>query len=378
LTPADAVGRTRLLILQPTPFCNIDCDYCYLPTRSDRHRMPYEIVEAAIRFVFDHELPAPDFTIVWHGGEPLVLPAAWYRVAFRRAASMAPTGAVLRHAIQTNGTLIDGEWCGFFREVPIKVGVSVDGPQWLHDRRRRTRSGGGTFTRVMRGIDMLRRNGVPFHAICVVTEATLDFADELMDFFLKEDIRNIGFNLEEIEGINKTSTLLRPGTERRFRNFFARVIARAQKAYPPILVREQQELLACLQHPAFGRLSSNTSNEPFGFITVSSRGAIFTFSPELAGLTDPTYRNFSVGQLPGDTLPDILSRQSFQRMKADIDEGTEMCRTSCKYFDLCLGGAPANKLAEKGSFAKAETLYCRLAHQALADVILDDLEQSLA
>ncbi len=116
MTPADVSGRTRLLILQPTPFCNIDCSYCYLPARNDRHRMPYEIVEAAVRFVFDNALPASDFTVVWHGGEPLVLPPAWYREAFRRAASAAPAGAVLPHAMQTNAMLIDDEWCELFRD----------------------------------------------------------------------------------------------------------------------------------------------------------------------------------------------------------------------------------------------------------------------
>jgi len=377
LTPADVAGRTRLLILQPTPFCNIDCDYCYLPTRSDRHRMPYEVVEAAIRFVFDHDLPAPDFTVVWHGGEPLVLPVAWYRKAFQHAASAAPAGAILPHAMQTNGTLINDEWCRFFKDVPIKLGVSIDGPQRLHDRRRKTRSGAGTFSQVMRGIDKLRRHEIGFHVICVVTDATLEAADELMDFFLKEDLRNIGFNLEEIEGVNKSSTLLGQALEGRYRSFFARVIARAQQAYPPAVIREQQELLASLQHPAFGKLLQSTNNEPFGFMTVSSRGAIFTFSPELAGLSDPTYGDLAIGQLPGDTLADIFSRQPFQHIWADVDAGNKMCKASCRYFDLCLGGAPSNKLAENGSFATSETSYCRLAHQALADVVLANLELGL-
>ena len=125
--------------------------------------MPYEIVEAAVRFVFEHGLPAPDFTVagVWHGGEPLVLPPAWYREAFRRAASAAPAGAVLPHAMQTNAMLIDDEWCELFREMPIRVGVSIDGPQWLHDGRRRTRSGGGTFLRAMRQKSM-RCGGMVF------------------------------------------------------------------------------------------------------------------------------------------------------------------------------------------------------------------------
>ena len=85
MTPADAIGRTRLLILQPTPFCNIDCNYCYLPTRNDRHRMPYEIVEAAVRFVFDHQLACAGFH---------------HRVAWRRAIGAA--GCVVSRGFPTH------------------------------------------------------------------------------------------------------------------------------------------------------------------------------------------------------------------------------------------------------------------------------------
>ncbi len=96
----------------------------------------------------------------------------------------------------------------------------------------------------MRGIDALRRNGIPFHVICVVTEATLDAADELMDFFLQEDIRDIGFNIEEIEGINRTSSLLKPGIEARYRSFLHASSPVRGRPAPPVTIREQHELLA--------------------------------------------------------------------------------------------------------------------------------------
>ena len=153
IAPADCAGRTRLLILQSTPFCNINCEYCYLPGRDDRHRMPFDIVESAVRFVFDNALAAPDFTIVWHSGEPLVLPVDWYRQAFASAARGAPAGTKLPHSVQTNGMLVDDAWCGFFQEHAVRVGVSLDGPAGLHDSRRRTRSGQGTHAQPRGGGD---------------------------------------------------------------------------------------------------------------------------------------------------------------------------------------------------------------------------------
>ena len=378
ITPADCAGRTRLLILQSTPFCNIDCGYCYLPARDDRHRMPFEIVEAAVRFVFDNSLAAPDFTIVWHSGEPLVLPVDWYRQAFAAVARGAPAGLHIPHSVQTNGMLVNEEWCNFFHQHSVRVGVSLDGPAWLHDARRRTRSGKGTHARVMQGIDMLRSHGVPFHVICVVGEQTLDTVDELIDFFGAEGIRDVGFNIEEIEGVNRSSTLQQRDIDARFRKFFAQLLERAQTAKPPLNVREQEELLATLRHPSFGRLRRNSQNEPFGFVSVSSRGAVYTFSPELAGLSDPHYGDLAVGQLPGADLPAILAGPVFRRIWSDIETGTELCRQSCAYFDLCLGGAPVNKLAELGTFAGSETLHCRLSHQAIADTVLLQLETRLA
>jgi len=376
ISPADCAGGTRLLILQSTPLCNIDCEYCYLPARNDRHRMPFDIVESAVRFVFDNALAAPDFTIVWHSGEPLVLPVQWYREAFASASRGAP--ASLPHSMQTNGMLVDDAWCEFFQEHSVRVGVSLDGPAWLHDSRRRTRSGKGTHARVIRGIDALRRNNVPFHVICVVGAQSLDAVDEMLDFFIKEGISDIGFNIEEIEGVNRGSTLQRAGIDARFREFFGRVLDRAQSADPPLAVREREEMLAALRHPSFGHLTRNSQNEPFAFISVTSRGGLFTFSPELAGLTDPHYGDLAIGQLPGADLATVLAGPAFCRMWSDIETGTAKCRKSCAYFNLCLGGAPVNKLAELGTFASSETLHCRLSHQAIADSVLLKLETDLS
>ena len=123
-------------------------------------------------------------------------------------------------------------------------------------------------------------------------------ADELVDFFIAEDILDVGFDVEEIEGVHRRSSLELQGVDAKFRMFFERMLERAKAADTPLLVREQQELLATLRHPGFGRIARNSQNEPFGFVSVSSRGGLYTFSPELAGLTDPHYGDMTVGQLP--------------------------------------------------------------------------------
>ena len=100
-------------------------------------------------------------SVVWHAGEPTVLPIAFYRDAFAMVESLRPHDLPVVHSFQTNGTLIDEAWCAFFAEAKVNLGVSIDGPRHLHDRNRLTRSGRGTFDRTIAGIRLLRRLGVP-------------------------------------------------------------------------------------------------------------------------------------------------------------------------------------------------------------------------
>src|SRR5499426_2697846 len=204
---SERLGPLGLLVLQPTPFCNLDCTYCYLPDRSNRKRMRPEVLERTFARVAESDLVSRPYTVVWHAGEPMVLPAAFYEAAFATAARFAHPEHGIVHSFQTNATLIDEHWCDLFLRFDVRVGVSVDGPAFLHDARRTTRSGRGTHSRVMRGIDALRRAGVPFHVITVLTREALDYPDEIHAFYVEHGIEHVGFNVEEIEGPNVCSSL---------------------------------------------------------------------------------------------------------------------------------------------------------------------------
>ncbi|TIM43347.1 MAG: GRRM system radical SAM/SPASM domain protein [Mesorhizobium sp.] len=377
LTPENVAGVTRLLILQPTAFCNVDCDYCYLPNRRDRRIMSHDTVAAAARFVFESGLQAADFTVVWHAGEPLVVQPDWYQEAFVRIAAEAPHGRAVPHAIQTNGMLINERWCELFLAHDVRVGVSIDGPAFLHDARRRSRSGEGTHAKALKGLRMLKASGVAAHVICVITNASLPHARELIAFFREEGVVDIGFNIEEVEGVNLRSSLARPGVVSDFHMFFEAVLVEADRTIPPLHIREYRNALAMLRHPGFGNLTANSQNMPFAMLTVGVNGELFTFSPELAGLRSEAYADFVVGRLPAATARSVLSDPVFRKLWRDIWSGTSMCRAKCGYFDMCLGGAPVNKLSECGTFLATETLACKLAQQVIAEVSLRHLEQSM-
>jgi uncharacterized protein len=359
-------GPLSLLILQPTPFCNLDCDYCYLPHRSDKRRMPLELIDTIAARVAESGLLGKELTVVWHAGEPLVMSLAFYRRAIQRLSAQLPPDVLVRHAFQTNATLIDDQWCAFFQEPGVSVGVSIDGPAPLHDAHRRNRAGQGTAAAVLTGIRRLQAHGVPFHAICVLTRGSLEFPDELFDFFVEEGIQRIAFNIDELEGENRRSTLDAPDSEALFRRFMSRFLHLASAAGWPLRIREVEQLLASVG----ATHACNQQVTPFSLVTVDWNGNLSTYSPELIGFSTARYPTFVIGNVRQQSIAEMVDGTIFRQLRSDIEAGVAQCRRDCIYFDYCGGGVPANKVFENGSLASSETQYCRLMRKSLVDVAI--------
>ena len=370
-------GALQLLILQPTPFCNIDCDYCYLPNRSSKERMTDEVLGAAIDRVLESGVVGNELTVVWHAGEPLVLGPEWYRHAIELIEKRMPDHVHVTHCIQTNAMLVDDAWCAFLREGKINIGVSVDGPAALHDTRRKTRSGKGTLAPALRGIARLRENNIPFHAITVLTHAALEFPDELHEFYEENGIGRVGFNVEEIEGGHRASSLLAYDAQRRYRAFMRRFLELVDEHHGNPVVREADMAFGMLQGPP-SEFVRDQQNAPWTIVSVAVDGGFATFSPELIGVQSVDYGDFTVGNVLRDSLAAAATSERFRTLVADIDAGVEACRSSCTYFSFCGGGAPANKYFENGSMRSTETLYCRLTKKALVDVCREFLTSRAA
>jgi uncharacterized protein len=371
-------GRLQLLVVQPTPFCNLDCSYCYLPDRDNRKVMASSTLETLARKVFAAHLPAPQLSVVWHAGEPLVVSITWFGEAFASIARHCPPGINVTYHFQTNGVLIDDRWCDFIQAHPVRIGVSIDGPAWLHDRHRKTRNGDGTHARVMKGIERLKAHSIPFHVICVLTRESLEHPDAIVDFFADLGCAELCFNIEEVEADHRTSSLQGGEIELAFRAFFDRAIERSCQTPAAMRVREIDGVLGALRDPSFGNARGNSQNEPGRILSVAWDGSFNTYSPELLGQRHPQLGTLSLGNVLHDDLVPAADHPLFERIDAEIREGIERCRAECKHFDFCGGGAPANKLGERGHFACTETMYCRLTQKAVTDCVLSALERDLA
>jgi uncharacterized protein len=380
-------GPLELLILQSTSFCNLACDYCYLPDRDAHHSLELRTLEALVDQLFCSSLPGERLTMVWHAGEPLVLGVDYYRQAFSIIEARRPAGLAVTHDVQTNGTLLNQDWCDLIRRHAVRVGLSIDGPAFLHDAHRQRRNGSGTLDAALEGMHLLQRNQIDFHVISVLTRESLSHPDELYRFYLEHDIRRAGFNIEELEGIHQTSSLNDGDAEQAFRAFIDRFLELVAGEVPPRLsLREFDGFLQALLSRCDLPLP-NHQVRPGAIVTVDTRGSVSTFSPELLGIRRPDYDDFFLGRVDLASGPDrclkenvfdqLIRNASTSRLGREIAEGVEMCRSTCGYFDLCGGGAPANKLFENGRFDSTDTLFCRFNRQLLIDCLLGFLDRRL-
>ena len=366
--------RIQLLVVQPTPFCNIDCRYCYLPDRTNKAVVAEATLANLFSQVFASGWVQDGVGIVWHAGEPMVLPIDFYRRAFRLIDQLKPSSLKVTQAFQTNGTLIDDAWCEFFAQEQVNVGVSIDGPERLHDINRVTRSGRGTFERTIAGIRRLRRHLVPFHVISVLSPESLAVPREMFDFYVAEGIDQVCFNVEESEGDHVSRSFGESGIAdayyRFLREFWRLAAASPDKlAYIREIDDATQQVLRPQESVFFNQLV-----EPFAITSMDWAGNLATFSPELLGLKNPAYGDFIIGNINRDRLIDLRQRPVLLKMLADIDAGVELCRQRCEYFSVCGGGEPVNKLTENGSFVSTDTIYCRMTKMRATDLILDLLD----
>lgn len=154
--------------------CNLGCHYCYYLEKEKLYEadeplcMPDDVLEA---YIAQHIDAWPDSVVrfSWHGGEPTVLGLDYFRKIVALQRKHAPSARRIVNGIQTNGTLLDGEWCRFLAAENFAVGVSLDGPQVMHDLYRLTKDGRSTYEQAIRGYKLLQQHRIQCEVLCVVS-----------------------------------------------------------------------------------------------------------------------------------------------------------------------------------------------------------------
>ena len=157
------------------PICNLDCKYCFYLEKQKLYpeerewRMSDEVLEEYVRQYIESQ-PVPEINFAWQGGEPTLLGVEFFRKAVQLQQKYAGRKTI-SNALQTNGTLLDAEWCEFLAANKFLVGLSIDGPRELHDKYRVDKGQAPTFDAVVRGLELLKEHKVDFNTLTVVNRA---------------------------------------------------------------------------------------------------------------------------------------------------------------------------------------------------------------
>jgi len=209
--------------------CNLNCAYCFFLKKEGLYpgsdfRMSDEVHEAYIRQLFEaHHVP--QVTVAWQGGEPTLMGLDFFRRSVELQKKYAKPGTRIENTFQTNGILLNDEWCQFFHENNFLIGLSIDGPKELHDFYRKDKADHGTFDRVVKAARLLQKHKVEFNILCTVNSKNADYPIDVYRFFrdklgthyiqfipIVERDNESGFQ----EGDNVTDRSVRPDQWERF------------------------------------------------------------------------------------------------------------------------------------------------------------------
>src|SRR5580658_8231533 len=189
---------TSLLIKPASAVCNLDCAYCFY---LDREADPYSalpgrrMTDDTLELLVDTYLfySYPNSTFAFQGGEPTLAGLEFYEKLVKLQQHHGRNGQSVANAMQTNGILLNDRWCDLFKQFNWLIGISIDGPEPVHDLYRYNKTGAGTWRKVMAGIDLLKRHRVEFNVLCVVSQANVGKAAEVYRFFRSLNIEHIQY-----------------------------------------------------------------------------------------------------------------------------------------------------------------------------------------
>jgi uncharacterized protein len=173
MPPANLLPAFHAMLKPRGAICNLDCAYCYFLSKERLYpysdfRMSDALLEEFTHQYIEAQSKMPKVTFAWQGGEPTLMGLDFFRRAVELQNKYTKSGMRVSNALQTNATMLDDQWCDFFRANDFLLGVSLDGPRELHDAYRVDKSGAPTFDRVMRGIELLKKHQVEFNILTTV------------------------------------------------------------------------------------------------------------------------------------------------------------------------------------------------------------------
>ena len=188
----DALPGFHLLAKPTGAACNLGCKYCFFLSKKNLYpnssfRMSDELLETYTRQYIEAQ-QIPQATFAWQGGEPTLMGLDFFKRSIQYQQKYRRPKMIIQNTMQTNGTLLDDDWCEFFHENNFLIGLSLDGPRELHDPYRVDKTGKPTFDRVMKAARLLREHKVDYNILTTVHAANADHPLEVYRF-LRDNVK---------------------------------------------------------------------------------------------------------------------------------------------------------------------------------------------
>ena len=346
-------GRPIYLMAKPVgAACNLRCSYCYYLEKRGLYDNPSQLMNDATLELFIKEYIAsqttPEVLFIWHGGEPLLRSISFYERVVELQQRYA-NGRRIDNCIQTNATLIDEQWCMFFRDNNFLVGVSIDGPRHMHDALRRTREGDSSFQSVVRGLRLLAKYNVEWNAMATINAANVEHPIEFYRFFRDElECRYLQFTpvVERISCQSGECKLLHAAEQ-------------GGELAPYSVTAEQWGRFLCavfdewVRHDVgrlfvqlFDATLANWVGAPAGVCTMSrycGQGAAIEHNGDIYSCDHFVFPEYRLGNIHEESLLSMMCGAKQRKFGEDKYRLLpQQCR-KCKYVFACHGECPRNR-----------------------------------
>ncbi|AZN35689.1 anaerobic sulfatase maturase [Iodobacter ciconiae] len=327
---------------KPTSFqCNIRCDYCfYLEKKSQfTHTswMDDETLEVFIRNYISAS--SHDVYFTWQGGEPTLAGLDFFRRAVQLQKRHGKDKKIF-NALQTNGLLLNEEWCDFFREHNFLIGISIDGPRDLHNTYRKNRAGRGTFDKVMSAIELLKGYKIPFNTLTVVNNINVNYPLEVYEF-----LKSIGSNhIQFIELLETTKPNIKfcdvpinfnvinfsvPSDQ--YGHFMAKIFKTwVTQDVGTIFIRQFESFISRVL--GNGHTSCVFQSKCQDNFIIESNGDIYECDHFV-------YPDYKIGNINQNSLNNLHS----EKLSKEKGVLARECR-ECDYLSICNGGCPKHRI----------------------------------
>lgn len=327
---------TVALIMKGTRLCNLRCTYCRSWAEGPNETMPFEVLARSIQSACQ----APGVShleFIWHGGETTLRPIEFYRKALWLQEKFRRPGQRISNQLQTNATHLSADWLDFFKRYRFLIGVSLDGPPEVHDKRRLDVKGRPTSERVRAGIALLRSAKVPFEIKMVVDDDVIALgAQRILDYLLELEVDSVALLNVVPEGDPEREL---PGDYLAFPRFITFLREMFRLWWPAhaerLRFRELADLVTRLEGGRGG----------FCVFDDNCMGSIYTIEPQGDIAACDRYQgdgDYTFGNVLREDLAEVLAGANLPRAHAAT--AAEMLQTSdCPWYRICHGGCPHDR-----------------------------------